>query len=250
MTSDSGERAAGGGLGLRARPEMIEALDNPVWHALRALGPAMAVKTPRAARFVPAIAPFFAIDRAHAAAYVELRALIAGAAEARLFRPEREPVPQGWRETFAKPILQMVLPTAASLPSEAGEVVTLCDSDVPDMLALARRANPGPFAARTHELGRYIGIREEGRLIAMGGERFSLNGHVEISAVATDPDHRGRGHGRRLTITLARGIRAAGAVPFLHVFPNNAATVALYRSLGFVERRVLIVVWLAPREES
>ena len=42
-------------------------------------------------------------------------------------------------------------------------------------LKLVFITQPGPFAERTVELGRYIGIRQDDRLVAMVGERFKVN---------------------------------------------------------------------------
>src|SRR5580704_11855881 len=64
-------------------------------------------------------------------------------------------------------------------------------ADVPEMLALTKLTNPGPFGTRTHEMGDYFGIRVAGTLAAMAGERLRLQGYTEVSAVCTHPDHLG-----------------------------------------------------------
>ena len=225
---------------------MDRELDNPVWHALLGVAPALAERAGHAARFIPAVAPFFAIDRASDAAYADLRGIIGSAPEARLFRPGPEPAPPGWTKTFEKPILQMLLPPDVALPRSGAPIEVLGPADAPAMLALAESANPGPFAARTHELGAFLGLRENGALVAMAGERFNVPGCTEISAVATHPSQRGRGYGRVLTVELAHRIRAAGRTPFLHVFADNVPAAKLYRSIGFTVRRELTIVWLAP----
>ena len=119
------------------------------------------------------------------------------------------------------------------------------------MLALVKTTNPGPFASRTCELGVYVGIRDprDGQLIAMGGERFRLESHVELSAIAVHPAARGRGLGATITAHLARAAIARGEVPFLHVFPDNPA-LGLYRRLGFSKRATLWVLWRRPVESS
>jgi predicted GNAT family acetyltransferase len=114
------------------------------------------------------------------------------------------------------------------------------------MMELARTTKPGPFGPRTHELGAYIGIRRDGRLVGMAGERFRLQGHTEISAVAVDPSWRGQGFGRALTAALASAIRRAGKIPLLHVFADNTPALKLYESIGFTTRAELTIVWLAP----
>ena len=66
---------------------------------------------------------------------------------------------------------------ARRVPAAAGgeDIVTLEDADAPEMLALARLTEPGPFLARTHVLGTFRGIRVGGRLAAMAGERPFLH---------------------------------------------------------------------------
>lgn len=111
--------------------------------------------------------------------------------------------------------------------------IPLGDADAPEMLALATRTNPGPFLARTHRLGGFVGIRVDGVLVAMAGERMQLPGHSEVSAVCTAPEHRGKGYARALLHGVAARIAARGELPFLHSYPDNAGALALYRSLGF-----------------
>lgn len=132
----------------------------------------------------------------------------------------------------------------AVLPRQA-DTVALGAGDVAEMLELADLARPGPFAPRTHLLGRYLGIRDcvTGELIAMGGERFRVCSHAEISGIAVRPDARGRGLGAALTAALARAAFARGEVPFLHVYADNRAA-SLYARLGFRERQTLwVLLW-------
>lgn len=225
---------------------MSDVLDNPAWHALTGPQAAWCERKGIAARFVSGAAPFFAVECAGPRAYADLRAILGDASEARLFRPRPEATPAGWRKTFEKPILQMILPANVQLPAPAPEICTLGNDSLADMMDLARAAKPGPFGPRTHELGAYIGIRRDGRLVAMAGERFKLPGHAEISAVAVDPSQRGQGYGRALTMALAREIRAAGKTPLLHVFADNRAALKLYESIGFATRAELTIVWIAP----
>jgi len=118
------------------------------------------------------------------------------------------------------------------------------------MLALAELTEPGPFMSRTVELGRYVGVRREGRLLAMAGERFRSPGFVEISAVCTHPDVRGEGLGGELTLNVAQSIRRGGDEAYLHVLETNEKAVRLYQKLGFVVRRKVDVVfaqWHGPQ---
>jgi predicted GNAT family acetyltransferase len=123
----------------------------------------------------------------------------------------------------------------------------LGNDDVPEMLELVAAAQPGPFLSRTVEFGGYVGVRHEGRLIAMAGERMRPDGHAEISAVATHPAHRRQGLGESLVRTVAAGILGRGEIPFLHVATDNSRAIALYERLGFtVRREVAILVVEAP----
>ena len=120
----------------------------------------------------------------------------------------------------------------------------LTDDDAPSMLALATLTKPGPFFAHTHRLGGFIGVKHQGALIAMAGTRLALPGHVEISAVCTHPDHRGRGLAAALMLTIADTIRAGGDIPFLTSYADNIGAIALYERLGFHARRELILTLL------
>jgi ribosomal protein S18 acetylase RimI-like enzyme len=117
------------------------------------------------------------------------------------------------------------------------EAVTLGPADVPDMLRLVERTKPGPFLPRTIELGTYLGIRRDGELVAMAGERLRPPGWAEISAVCTDPAWRGHGFASRLTRAVAAGIVARGDTPFLHAIAANVTAIRLYKELGFAHRR-------------
>jgi len=164
-----------------------------------------------------------------------------------LFRDVVDSPPEGWEEHFRGPCWQMV---AGALPEPAGvEVVRLGPEDHAEMLALAELTEPGPFLLRTPELGRFIGLRREGHLVAMAGERFRVPGYVEISAVCTHPDARGEGLAAELTLNAAQSIRAGGDEAFLHVLESNESAVRLYQKLGFVIRRkidVVFVQWHGP----
>jgi ribosomal protein S18 acetylase RimI-like enzyme len=226
----------------------LSLLDNPVWHALTGPQARFATGEGRARGFQRDVAPFFALADTSGQAYRDLRAILGVAPEARMFRPRAEPVPPGWKKTFEKPIVQMIC-AAPPRPRGAVPLVPLGTSDIPDMMALLDAAKPGPFGPRTPQLGAYIGIRVDGRLVAMAGERFRLPGLTELSAICTHPAHRGKGYGAAMTAHLVNAIFARGETPFLHVFPDNPA-MKLYAAMGFVERARPVVLWLAPDDAS
>ena len=144
--------------------------------------------------------------------------------------------PPGWELAFEGIGVQMVDDGVDAAP-DAGAVLLTAD-DVPEMLALVERTQPGPFRRRTIELGTYLGIRDDdGALLAMAGERLHPPGWTEVSAVCTDPAARGRGLATRLVRALVHGIRERGEASFLQCAADNTTAIGLYGSLGFRLRR-------------
>ena len=224
---------------------MNHVLDNPIWHALTgphrgfALGAGLARQYPRD------MAPFAAVERASATAYADLAVDLPPDTEARLFRTTDEPLPEGWSRIDAFPMLQMVARHAAMEATDPVQLSTLAPSDAEAMINLVDAAKPGPFGRRTPEMGRYVGVWEDSRLLAMAGERIRVPGYVELSGIATHPDARGRGLASRLTRELMRMALDHGETPFLHVRVGNPA-IALYERLGFEVRREIWVLWRKP----
>ncbi|MET8152889.1 GNAT family N-acetyltransferase [Actinoplanes sp. NPDC049668] len=210
-------------------------LDNPAWASLRGAHARFARVVGRAARYDPEVAPFHAVsDPAEAGAWADLRALVGPGAELTLTGDDLV-APPGW--TLLERIGGVQLVDVALRAEPDPEAVTLTASDVPEMLDLVGRTKPGPFLPRTVELGTYLGIRRGGALIAMAGERLHPPGWTEISAVCTDPAHRGRGLATRLVRAVAAGIRERGETPLLHTAAGNTAAIRLYQELGFRLRR-------------
>ena len=133
------------------------------------------------------------------------------------------------------PLVQM---TCATLTPGGSKLAyeTLTEADAPEMLALALLTKPGPFWSRTRELGPFIGVKSEGRLVAMAGRRLRVDGFTELSGVCTHPDHRGKGYAAALSRAVVGDIQATGEGAFLHAFAEHDATIAFYRSLGFEVR--------------
>lgn len=121
----------------------------------------------------------------------------------------------------------------------------LSDADAPDMLHLATMTKPGPFALRTNQLGEFIGIRVNGELVAMAGQRMQFPGWIEISGVCVHPEFRNRGMARQLVTAMMDKIIQYGAQPFLHAFADNANAIALYQSLGFEIRTEMDIAQIA-----
>lgn len=144
-------------------------------------------------------------------------------------------LPDGWRAVQTFELVQMIEERLTGV--ECAEAIELGADDVPEMLELVAQTEPGPFLQRTIELGDYLGIRREGVLIAMAGERFHLDGWTEISAVCTRPEHRGEGLASRLMGALIANIHRRSERTFLHVMSTNAGAIRLYETLGFRVRQ-------------
>jgi predicted GNAT family acetyltransferase len=126
------------------------------------------------------------------------------------------------------------------------EAAVLAAADVPEMLELVAATEPGPFFKRTIVLGTYLGLRREGVLVAMAGERMRMEGWTEISAVCTLPAFRGQQFATRLVSDLILRIRTRNERPFLHVLTSNAPAIAVYEALGFTVRRTATITVLVP----
>ncbi|MGV9989298.1 GNAT family N-acetyltransferase [Streptomyces sp. NPDC003374] len=229
-----------------AGPARRHVLDAPALAALT--GPhhaRFAERRGRVLRYQVDVSPWLALPEDPVAAdWADLAALSGPGAEIPLLG-FRGRVPADWEITSAVEGVQYVDDGLAAAPDP--EAVRLTPADVPEMLGLVARTHPGPFLPRTIEMGTYLGIRREGVLVAMAGERLRPPGWTEISAVCTHPAVRGQGLASRLILAVAHGIRERGETPFLHAAAGNTGALRLYESLGFrLRRRTAFLAARAP----
>ena len=218
-------------------------LDHPIWTALTTTQQSLAEGDARARRYPTEITPFAAMPDMSDENFAALGALMSPQDIAVLFTPDAVSPPAEFKVVLADTGEQMI-GTPVEMPLDGVDIVTLGAEDVSAMMELTALTKPGPFSARTHELGTFLGIRVGGNLVAMAGERMKPAGYTEITAVCVHPSHRGRGYGQMLLGAVSRQILARDEIPFLHVFSSNESAIALYKRQGMEIRRSLHVTVL------
>jgi predicted GNAT family acetyltransferase len=223
---------------------MSEHLDNPIWNALTTLQGQFGERAGGTARFFPAVTALAGLAEPTTEALAALATMVQPGERVGLFLDDvPDAFPGGLVRVDGAPLAQFVNDGPFPARTDEPDLVELSAADNPEMRALAEATRPGPFGARTHELGTFLGVRDGGRLIAMAGQRMRLPGRVEISAVCTDPAYLGRGLAARLMTAQLALLGSQGLTTFLHVKADNARAIALYERLGFrLRRRATYVV--------
>jgi ribosomal protein S18 acetylase RimI-like enzyme len=227
------------GIRWRVSPTDEALLDNPAYASLCGAHARFAQVRGRVRRYPADVAPFLGMpfppspqdwrDAAELVAPGDYAAVpYSGAA-----------LPDAWRAVAAFDLVQMIGERVSG--ADCVEAIPLSAADVPEMMELGARTEPGPFLTRTIELGDYLGIRSAGALVAMAGERFQLDGWTEISAVCTSPEHRGQGLASQLVGALIARIQLRSQRVFLHVLRTNTGAIRLYEELGFRVRQTATI---------
>ncbi len=229
-------------------------LDNPIWNALNTEHCKLALGNNLAKCYPTEIGPLSGIANEVAANYEALRLLAQPRGVVVLFLDEPYKLKPGWTLVRGGLLSQMIRMSPVSREPSPFEIQAtprkLTPEDVPAMRELAALTEPGPFRHRTIELGEFHGIFDSGRLLAMAGQRLHLNHFVEVSAVCTHPDARGRGYARLLMSLVIEEISQRGKIPFLHSFADNYPAIRVYEALGFTLRRTLHLAVLKNEAEG
>ncbi len=222
---------------------MADPLDNPVWHALTGPHAHLADGTDAALRYPSDVALFYGVPDPMGHGVTAIADVAAPGDVAVVMSTGQVAAPRSWRPIYSGLFHQMeCTAVTAGVGSDAPvEAVQLGADDLDDMLALIALTEPGPFLARTHTLGTYIGVRDSGRLVAMAGHRMRVDGATEVSAVCTHPDARGRGYAAHLVQRLADDLNKAGERAFLHVSVDNVGARAVYKRVGFTTRALITI---------
>ena len=214
-------------------------LDNPVYASLCGAHARFAQVRGRVRRYPADVAPFLGMPSPPSPQdWLDAAGLVAPGTYAAVPYSGAE-LPDAWRAVAAFDLVQMIGERVSGV--DCAEAIPLSAADVPEMMELVARTEPGPFLTRTIELGDYLGIRFDGALVAMAGERFHLDGWTEISAICTKPDHRGQGLASQLVGALIAGIQLRSERAFLHVLSTNTGAIRLYEELGFRVRQTATI---------
>ena len=223
-------------------------LDNVIWKALTTSDAHFAECYGSARRFPPEVTALGAFSGPERDGFESIKGLLPVGGSVALFLPEPTEAPAEFEVVRAIPLLQM-LHDGRELEFPAQDHIELGGKDVPEMLVLAQLTRPGPFGQRTRELGRYLGIRRQGCLVAMAGERLRLPGYTEVSAVCTHPEHIGRGYAASLIGAVVGKIQERGDSAMLHVAAENQRAIDLYERLGFRKRVGLHLLVIRKRDQ-
>ncbi|QMW01907.1 GNAT family N-acetyltransferase [Spirosoma foliorum] len=222
---------------------MKHILDNPAWNALCSGNSQLSVGTETAKYFVAEVSPFAGIQENTPENFDHLHQIAPSDSAVILIADEPLTIPESWKILNRIDGFQMVYTKRIDPVPPTAPIVPLTEQHVPQMLALTKLTNPGPFSRRTIEFGHYEGIFEGDALVAMTGQRLHAFDFAEISAVCTHPDYLGKGYARQLILNQIYRIQANAGTPYLHVRSDNTRAIGVYEAMGF-ERRTEIYFYV------
>jgi GNAT superfamily N-acetyltransferase len=212
-------------------------LSNPVWNSLVGPHAHLAAGVGKVRRYRPDVAMFIAVEDPTDPDMPELFDLIGDGAVGFVTEGQVE-LPSGVEVIRQADVLQMICDEWKPVPVSLN-MIPLTEADEPAMVELVDLTKPGPFASKTRLMGSFRGLFDEGRLIAMSGERWQTDAFTEVSAVCTHPDYRGRGYAKQFVSQGGNEIISTGKTPFLHSYADNATAIATYEKLGFRPARMM-----------
>ncbi len=209
---------------------MPNRLNRPAFSALNSKQGHLAQKQGSAIAFLPEFASFAAFDGTPD--FEALAKLEIGFDGFWFLEPEIMAAGNGFYVEKTAHCVQMIYDREIIIEHDIKTEV-LTQNDAKEIYDLAITQKPGPFFKRTNELSEFIGIKDNGKLVAMMGERLQIDEFSEISALATYREYQNRGWGKYLMNLVTRRVVARGQIPFLHVYAWNEKGIRLYESLGF-----------------
>ena len=119
----------------------------------------------------------------------------------------------------------------------------LVDADAADLNALYAIEGDGlHYSGRQINQGAYFGAYVRGRLVSAAGIHIhsAAEGVAVVGNVFTHPDHRGRGLGTAVTVTVTAHLLESCDLVVLNVDPANRTARHIYEGLGYVESGRLV----------
>lgn len=209
-------------------------LNNPVYHALISGDAALSNGEGAVKYFDEAVSPFVGFPENYDKGFDDLYEQLPAGRKI-LFAsiiPIKET--KGWEQKAYIKGSQFVFDTIQKVQQPLLQPVPLTHEHAAEMVALAALTKPGPFDMRTIDFGHYHGFFEEGKLLAMTGQRLHPYNYAEVSAVCTHPGALGKGYATALLQHQLHIILDQQKIPFLHVREDNERAIAVYERLGFV----------------
>jgi ribosomal protein S18 acetylase RimI-like enzyme len=147
---------------------------------------------------------------------------------------------------------------APTAPVPALSIADIEDTDVADVIALWQRCD---LTRPWNDPAADIALARKGQnaAVLVGRDGSGIVASVMVGHdghrgwvyyVATDPGHRGKGHGRAVMKAAEDWLRQAGIEKLqLMVRPDNTKVQAFYQSIGYGEQqRIIYAKWLDGRE--
>lgn len=225
----------------------FDILDNPIWNALNTRHQSLAsLDDSNSVRIYPRdMLPMAGLVRADQKSLSSLCSMLEKGRRVGLCVPEAPELPEQLKKLMQFDTAQMIrLKPPIDFDSKClDSVIELEDKDIEQMQALADLTRPGPFTYRTIQFGKFYGIKSGDKLVAMTGQRMSMQNEdcifTEVSGVCTHPDFQGRGYAKALVNRAASGLESLGQIPFLHVLASNTQAIKTYTACGFTLRRIM-----------
>lgn len=210
----------------------LHIIDNIAWHTLAGPHAAYACGSAEARRYLPGYSPILGFADAERPDFAALRPWCESG-EQLYCAGWSGAAPAGWQILAEATMHKMVLDAPAPAVDPDFEVTRLTSAHATQILELLAITLPGPFGARTLELGNYFGCFDGSRLVAVAGERMLAGGFRELCTVCTHPEFQGRGFARRLVAKLIQLQIQRQEHPFLHVMADNVGARRIYDRMGF-----------------
>lgn len=223
---------------------MSHILDNMIWNAITTGNKNIAMVNEEVGCYYPEIAPFAAVREWNNRNINKLTEFIPAGRQAAVSYDEKIRLDEGhWKVIQKLECCQMVCekPADVYVTNSSSLIVPLGTEHILQILELTALTKPGPFLEKTILFGNYFGIFIDGKLAAMTGQRMNPVPYMEVSAVCTHPDFRGKGYAKTLMLHVMKIILDNSYIPFLHVLTSNTTAIQLYESIGYHTREKLFI---------